>query len=564
MSSRFVSRRLQEPSSPRLNELRAAAWWTHAEVRVVGVLLVAAAVLFFSGLGSGTLWDQDEARYAQAAREILRTNDPITLHINGVPWFVHPPLYMWLAAVTGWALGFSEFSARLWSAVFGVVGVLGTYLLGRMLFGVRTAALGAIILMTTFQYFVQAHLAIFDVVLVAFMLLAFYSILRSLRESNPRLAVWAFVWAGLGTLTKGPIGLLLPGLVVAAFLGVRGELHRWREIPWHAALGVYTGIALPWYLLETIRHGWPFIQAVIGYYTITRFVGVVENQSGPWWYYGPVLALGAFPWSAFLVAMIADHLRRVHEDGSALVLLWCGITLVFYSIAGTKLPNYILPVYPLAALGIAATWDRCLSGDSRARRVLNTGFAVTTAIVALIAVEIRMFSSANYPTDFATLQQHLLVVAGGVVMGLVVAIAFYLFRRPQAAFATIVGTMVALAGVLTFRTLPLVDAHRPIKAIAAAARAELRPGDSLVGLRLAAQQTLMYYADYRVEWVEEPQRLADVLCRQQRAVVVTPTAEYRAWVQRAVGPSARILAERGGLIAVMKDGSLPCVGLGQP
>ncbi len=537
----------------------ASAQWTSAEVRVVVLLLAAAAVLFLSGLGGGTLWDQDEARYAQAAREILQTKDPITLHINGTPWFVHPPLYIWLEALTGWAVGFSEFSARLWSAIFGIVGILVTYLLGRMLFGVRTAALGAVILMTMFQYFVQSRLAIFDVMLVAFMLLAVYTFLRSLRDASPHLAVWAFVWAGLGTLTKGPIALLLPALGVGAYLAVRGELRRWRDIPWPGALGAYAAIALPWYLLETIRHGWPFVQSVIGYYTITRFVGVVENQSGSWWYYGPVLVLGAFPWSGFLVAMVIDHLRRARNEGSMLVLLWCGVTLVFYSLAGTKLPNYILPLYPLAALGIAATWDRILSGEAGAQRALNVGFAVTAGIVVLIAVGIRAFGVANYPADFAMLHQHLLVVGGGVVAGLVIATACYLLRRPLAAFAVLAGTMVGLGGVLVFRTLPLVDAHRSIKMVAAAARAELRPGDTLVGLHLAAQQTLMYYTDHRVEWVEDMEPLATLLCHSPRAVVVMPTVEYTTQVRAVVGPSARILTERGGLIAVVKDAPMPCV-----
>jgi len=525
----------------------------------MAALLLAAGVLFFSGLGSGTLWDQDEPRYAQAAREILQTKDPITLHINGTPWFVHPPLYIWLQALTGWAIGFSEFSARVWSAIFGVAGVLVTYKFGRMFFSVRAATLGAVVLMTMAQYYAQSRLGIFDIALVVFMLLAFYMFLRYLRESSPHLAVWAFAWAGLGTLTKGPIALVLPALVAGAWLWERGELHRWREIPWRAALVVYAAIAVPWYALETIRHGWPFLGRVIGYYTITRFVGVVENQSGPWWYYGPVLLLGAFPWSGFLLAMVADHLRRWREDGSRLVVLWTGITLLFYTLAGTKLPNYILPIYPIAALGIGVTWDRALGGDPRARQALSAAFALTLVLMVVIAGGIRAFGATHYPADFAVLQQHLLRIAAGVLGGLIVATAcYYVLRRLRAAFVVLAGTMVALAGVLTYRTLPLVDAHRPIKAISSAARAELRPADPLIGLRLLAQQTLMYYANHRVDWVEDPAVLAAVLCRHPRAVIVTPSVEYRSWAHRAIGPTGRILAERDGLIAFLKDGPTVC------
>jgi 4-amino-4-deoxy-L-arabinose transferase-like glycosyltransferase len=525
----------------------------------MGALVLAAAILFFTGLGRGTLWDQDEPRYAEAAREILQTKDPITLHINGTPWFVHPPLYIWLQALTGWAFGFSEFSARLWSAIFGVAGTLVTYNLGRMFFSVRAATLGAVILMTMAQYYAQARLGIFDIALVVFMLLAVYTFLRSLREPSPGLAVWAFVWAGLGTLTKGPIALVLPALVVMAWLWTRGELHRWHEIPWRAALLVYTAIVLPWYALETIRHGWPFLGSVIGYYTITRFVGVVENQSGPWWYYGPVLLTGAFPWSGFLLAMVPYHIQRWREEGSALVLLWCGITFLFYTVAGTKLPNYILPIYPMAALGIGLTWDRALSGDGRARQALGTAFALTLVFVVVIAGGIRAFGATHYPADFAVLQQHLARVAAGILGGLIGATAcYYGLRRPLAAFVVLTGTMVALAGVLTYRTLPLVDAHRPIKAIASAARAELRPADALIGLRLIAQQTLMYYANHHVEWIEDPAALTTALCRHPRAVIVTPSDEYRTWAYRAIGPSGRVLAEQDGLIAVLKDGPIRC------
>ncbi len=558
MSGSLAGRSVAVQPPGDLGQAGAGAWWANRELRVLLVVLAGAAVLFFGGLGRGTLWDQDEAKYTEVAREILQTGDPITLHVNGTTWFVHPPLYMWLQAVAGSVLGFSEFTARLWSAVFGVVGVLGTYLIGRMLFGQRTALLAAIVLMTMFQYFVQSRLAIFDVVLVAFMLLTFYAWLRSVRESNPRLAIWAALWAGLGTLTKGPIAVLLPGLVAVAFLIARGELRRWREIPWAVAGPVYAIIALPWYVLEWIRHGWPFLQAVIGYYTITRFVGVVENQPGSWWYYGPVLALGAFPWTAFLVASFLDHLGRWRDEGSLVVLLWGGITLLFYSIAGTKLPNYILPVYPFAAIGIAATWDRLLLGDVRARRSLNWAFAFTFLTVAFVAYEIRTFGQAHYPADFAALQRHLLLVAGGLLGWLAAATACYFVRRPLAAFATVAGTMVFLAGVLVLRTLPLVEAHRPIKAVAAATRAELRPGDVLIGLRLRAQQTLMYYADHRVEWIDDPDAFFALLCRHPRAVIVMPTDEYERWGQDYVPPPTRIIAQRDGLLAVVTEGATPC------
>ncbi len=156
-----------------------------ARVQLAAVLVLA-AVLFVTGIGVGALWDQDEAKYTQVAREILETGDPITLHVNGRPWFVHPPLYMWLQAVVGAVFGFSEFTARIWSAVFGVVGVYATILIGDVLFGRGPALLAGVVLATMFEYFALSRLAIFDVVLTAFMLLAFYAFLRAVRDRSLR------------------------------------------------------------------------------------------------------------------------------------------------------------------------------------------------------------------------------------------------------------------------------------------------------------------------------------------------------------------------------------------
>src|SRR5215469_2610128 len=305
-------------------------------------VLAAAVVLTFYRLGDGTLWDQDETKYAEVSREILQTGDPITLHANGSPWYVHPPLYMWLVAATGRVFGFSTFTVRVWSGIASVAAVYATMLLGRILFNPRTAVLAGAALAVTFHFLVQSRLAVFDTVLLVLMLLATFYALRGYQSGRAADYLWFFGFAGLATLTKGPIGLVLPGLVIAAFVTVRRAWSRWREVPWGAGFVLYALIGLSWYGAETALHGAAFARTVLGYYGLGRFFGVVENQAGPWYYYVPVLLVGAFPWTAFWPAAAACHARRLHEDGRLFVILWCGIVIVFYSLAETKLPNYVL------------------------------------------------------------------------------------------------------------------------------------------------------------------------------------------------------------------------------
>ena len=530
---------------------------------LLALMLLATSLLFLIGLGRGTLWDQDEAKYTQVAREILQTGDPITLHVNGAPWFVHPPLYMWLQALVGRVWGFNEFTARLWSAIFGVIGVLVTVQLGRALFGPRTGLLAGMILATSFQYFAQSRLAIFDGVLVTFMLLAFYAFLRAVREGRPHLLVWAGVWAGLGTLTKGPIALLLPGLVGAAFLLLRRDHYNWRRLRWFPALLAYALLATPWYLVEWVRHGWPFVQTVFGYYTFNRFFGVVEGQAGPWWYYGPVLILGLFPWTAFVMAALVSHVRRTVHEGSLLVVLWCGLTVIFYSLAGTKLPNYVLPLYPWAALGTAAMWDRLLAGDRAMTRYLSAAWVCTALALLAFAVEIVLFARMVYPVQFAALARHLFGVGVGLTAWLLGAGTLYALRRHTASLAVLTATGVVLAGVLIGRTLPLVEAHRPIKAVAAAIRPELRPGTTLAAVNLWAQQTLLFYTDHPVVWLGDAGQLRRVLCDHERVVVVTRSGEHEQLMRDVALPpemSMRLLVAKGDLTASLKEGTVNCSG----
>ena len=504
-------------SRDRRSSCKAGRWGLLA-------ILALAACLNIYRLGAGSLWDQDETRYAEIAAEIVQTGDPITLHANGEPWYVHPPFYMWLVAATGRVMGFTEFSVRLWSALFSLVGVYATFLLGRAFFGERTGVAAAAILAVTLQYLIQSRLAVFDTVLVAWMLLAFYAFYQGYRRGSRGDYMRFFLFAGLATLTKGLVGIVLPGLIIAGFVTLRGAWGRWREVPWTAGLVLYTTVGLSWYGVETILHGRPFAASALGYYTFGRFFGIVENQANPWWLYVPTLALGGFPWSVFWPAAAAWHLRRARaDDASLLVLLACGGTFLFYTAAATRLPNYILPVYPFAAIGVAALWVPVIE-RRQIDRTVGVPLGWLVVLMGILFLAVGWYLRSRYPEAYRAHADVLLLPAAAIAVGIGTALALAVRGHAFSAFVALGATMAVIwIGVLTW-VVPSVETRKPMKFLALAIKSTLRSDDRIIAVGSDVPQSLVFYTGHRVERAERPQDLRAFVCEPGRVFVVLNAA----------------------------------------
>jgi 4-amino-4-deoxy-L-arabinose transferase-like glycosyltransferase len=476
------------------------------------------------GLGASPLWDQDEAKYAQVAREILWTGDWLTLHWNGQPWFVHPPLYFWLVAATARLAGLDEFTARVWSAVFGAGCVALTSLLGRAWFSPRAGWLAGLVLATTLQPFAQARMAVFDSVLVFWMLAALVGFWSGYRGNRAGYLL-AFACAGLGTLTKGPVAAVLPGLVVFLYLAGRRELYRLREVPWAVGLALYGVLGLGWYAAGYVRHGRPFVDSVWGYYTVHRFVGVVENQAGPVWYYVPVLLLGGLPWNAFWLGWP----RLFRQGAEPMPLVWCAAVFAFFSAAGTKLPNYVLAFYPMAAVATGAVLD----ASWQRPRELRWSFAALGALWLLFCGAVAAYGLWLYPAEFRSLLPALapaLVAFGGA---LAASALVGLRGRVPGAVAVLAAGTVAFFLLLVGVVIPQVDRYRVHREVAAAARAWTR-GDE-VRVAYWAPASVVFYSGRTWRAYLDPDPVRREVCGAgaSRVVLVTPEdrlVDLQPWV----------------------------------
>ena len=403
--------------------------------RITLPLLLLAAVTFFAGLGRGAITDSDEAFYAESSREMVASGDWLTPHYNYEPRFQKPVLYYWLTSATYLVTGPSEFGARLWAAIAGLGLVLVTAAAGRRWYDETTGLLAGAIVATSFGYFSIGRMALPDLPLTFCITLAIWAALVSTleQERNPRkFVILAAAGLGLGFLMKGPVGIIIPLLVIVPVLMI--ERRSIALEPADIVLGfvVMLAIALPWYVAMWITHGNAYLQSFFISDNFERFATDRFNDPRPWWFYLPVVAGGMLPWTPLALAWlgpITQFLRGRRSIGTIdlRLLMWAILPLAFYSLSVGKQPRYVLPVLPPLALLLASSivdrtqewrgFDGVRSSPRRATPVvvgslLSSMFFVTLGLLLYRAHPLLV----NVQPAFTTIAASLVVIAGACVM----------------------------------------------------------------------------------------------------------------------------------------------------
>jgi 4-amino-4-deoxy-L-arabinose transferase-like glycosyltransferase len=314
------------------------------------LLLALATLLLAFRLGGVPLLGPDEPRYARVAVEMSRSGDLVTPTLQGQPWLEKPILYYWLAAGAMKMLGETETAARLPAVAAALLLILTTALLGARLYG-RAAGLHAgFIVATALLTFATGRAASMDMLLAGTVgaglaLLGVYQ----LGIGGPMVAMAGGAFLGLAVLAKGPIGLLLPILVLGTHFLIMRRHEAVRPAVTPAAILAFLAVAMPWYLLVWRAQGRAFVETFFVQHNVERFTSTVHHHPGSIFYYVPVLLVGLFPWSGLVLPAVGMVDRRQSSD--VWLLSWVLVPLAFFSLAGSKLPGYILPVVlPLAIL----------------------------------------------------------------------------------------------------------------------------------------------------------------------------------------------------------------------
>ena len=415
--------------------------------------------LFFFGLSYFGLLGADEPRYAQVAREMLARRDWITPTLGGQPWLEKPILYYWQAIVAYKIFGVSDWAARLPSAIDATLMVVAVFLFLRR-FRPDLELDGALITASAAGIVGFARAASMDMPLAAtfsIAMLAWY--VWHECENKTYLAVF-YGFIGLGTLAKGPIAPFLAAIIIVAFAIAQKDFALIRKTLWIPGILIFLLVAMPWYIAVQLRNP-EFFRVFILEHNFSRFGTNRYHHPQPLWFYIPVAIIGLLPWAVFAIAAVAETLRGwwterknklQSEDAFNLFLvIWFLLPLLFFSLSQSKLPGYILPVFPAGTLLLMEYVRR--RGEMNARpSLLMIGLHSLTAASLLLAALLMQYIALQHRLDWNVAT--LLAIALGIVLAIAVGVTLY--QRPglrTMRFVTLVPVILAIAAVLR------LDAH---------------------------------------------------------------------------------------------------------
>lgn len=510
---------------------------------------------FFQNLGSLSLMDKTEALFVEVGRQMVERGDWITPMWNGELFFDYPVWGYWMVALSFRLFGVSEWAARLPVALAASAVVLAGF--GLLWFSAsgeeelrsrwRRAAFGAALLALNPGWIGWGRSSVTDMFLASAIALSLFGFFLSYSQppgsGARRLGFVAMpLFSAIAVLAKGPVGLVLPGLVVLVFLIIQGQLLAFlRRLPLLPVALIFLVVVLPWYVLAAHAHGMAFLGGFFGFSNIQRFTSVLYRHAGPWHFYLPWVLLLLLPWSFHLpLALVRLRFWKLkawrrqppQAQLAQFCLVWFLAVLLFFSAAATKLAGYILPLVPAAALLLALYWfplanvapapgsdSEITSGDwpDRPQRWSAWINALVFAALAPAAALAPRWAATDpaYPRFAEALSRSgLPLVLALILAGSAIALVVLLLRagRPRALWLPDLAAMLLLLTLVVPTLAPLMETQRqrPVRELAERAGQLAGAGEPLwvVGYK---RYSVVFYSRRQARFLDSPEGARDAL-----------------------------------------------------
>jgi 4-amino-4-deoxy-L-arabinose transferase-like glycosyltransferase len=499
-------------------------------------VILLAALSFLAGLGRGAIGDNDEAFYAESAREMVESGDWITPQFNYQPRFQKPILYYWLTAAVFAIGGPHEFGGRLWSALAGLGLVLVTTACARRWYDESVGLLAGAITATSFGYFALARLALPDLPLAFCLTTAIWAAFVATleRERNPRgWLLLAAAAAAAGFLLKGPLALVLPLLVVLPILLMERRSFNVQFSDVVLAGGLFVVMTAPWFLVMWVRHGNEYVAGFFIGDNYERFATTRFNDHRAWWFYLPIAAGGLLPWAALTLVWLGpvlQFLSRRRDVGTVdlRLLLWALLPLVFFTLSVGKQPRYILPVLPPLAMLLASSviertseWRSLDGARRRPRPNRPVVFGCVLGGFFLVALAALVYRAQPIFINVSGLNTLIVAAIIAVAGAAVIAVCFTGAWRAGPG-------MLAFATAITFAALPygtIADADDSTVMQMANRVRSVRAQGEAVGTYNVFVRNLVFYTRQPHTDIIHDEHLRVWLAQNPRALVVMTAAD---------------------------------------
>ena len=505
-------------------------------------LFAGLVILWLGTLGWRDLVPTDEGRYAEIPREMVVSGDWVTPRLDGFKYFEKPPLQYWATAVSYELFGFGEWQARLWTGLTGLLSIVFVGWAGSRLFNRRAGLFAAGVLASQFYWNAMSHINTLDMGTAATMSASLMAFLLAQRPDASRAQTRNWMWAcwafmALAMLSKGLIGIMLPGAVLVLYTLIYRDWALWRRLYLVSGLLIFLAIAAPWFVWVQVRNP-EFFDYFFIYQQFTRFLTDELHRPGPWWYFFPILILGILPWLGSLVPALIGGARQPAQRGAAfgsaqgrtlhaqgMLVIWAVFIFVFFSISKSKLPSYILPIFPALALLLGDYLDRARRG------ALRWQFALL-ALIGLAAVIglTQLHRLGNATTPGALYQQFGWWLEGTAVLALASGLIAWRWeaqgRRCAAVMAVSVATTLGFS--LGIQQFQILGSTASTKNVVSAIRPWIQAGQPFYAVG-TYDQTLPFYLDRTVTLVEYQGELHFGIAQQPGLWVPTYADFARRW-----------------------------------
>lgn len=493
------------PLDPAIRSTRRPPAEAGVSLSGLSVLFLVFAGVWFGSLGIRSLIHSDEGRYAALALEMARSGDWITPRLNGFLYFEKPAFQYWMGALIFQAFGISEFSARLWPGVAGFLTVVAVGYTAHRLWGRESGVRAVAICGSTTWIVGNSHFLTLDAGLMLFLTLVLCAVLLAeCTNADPwgrRRWIW-IAWAAMAgaVLSKGLVGVVIPGSALLLASLWRLDFGVWLRMHMLSGLLIFLALTSPWFVLVSLRNP-GFAEFFFIHEHFTRYLTNAHSREGAWWYYVPLLLGGFLPWTSGLPWLVRGDKSDTGSNDSIArrtLVAWCGFVLVFFSVSGSKLPSYILPMFPALALLVV---QRLRAADIAALRWHLLLPTLVWVGVLIASTQVHRLRLAGTPTEvMEVFAADLRIAALSYLAG--AAIAWWGLRRQRLTAALV---SVAMGHFLATTMAMLAhDAYGQLKSAAPFASVLLRSmdKDTPVFAVRSYDQTLPYYLQQNVVLVD--------------------------------------------------------------